>query len=88
MKPTGTDVRHATRRRPVEPFAIVTVVPCPGSRYGVSERIKATLLSMQPGSDDSFLADDRSLVYRVAKEIGVDVTSRPEDGKARVWRLA
>lgn len=86
--PSGTCVSRLPRcARAVERLPIDTHVPSPGPRYGISERLKATLLDLRAGTDDSFLTEDRSLVYRVAKEIGVNITSRPEGEKHRVWRL-
>src|SRR5258708_1042623 len=82
VKPTGTDVSHAARHRPAEPFAIVSVVPCPGSRYGVSERIKATLLSMQAGRDEFLLPPDARPGSPGARGIRGHDTPPPQAGES------
>jgi hypothetical protein len=85
--PSGTRVGQA--RPPAETYAIESA-PAPEDRYpGKMERIKATLLKLRPGSDDSFVPEcTDNLVYQVAKRIGVKVVSKPASGKTRrFWRL-
>jgi hypothetical protein len=86
-QPSGTRVGQA--RPAQEPYAIDSA-PTPGERYtGKMERIKATLLKLRPGSDDSFVPDSAdTLVYQVARRIGVKVVSKPASGTTRrFWRI-
>ena len=85
-QPSGTRVDQA--KPSAEPYAVDSV-PSPGVRYpGKTERVKATLMMLKPGSDDSFVPDCAgTLVYAAAKQIGVLVVSKPEGSGIRFWRI-
>lgn len=60
-------------------------VPNPGPRYGKNEIYKAMLLAMR--GDMSFVVKDATMVYPVAKKLGIKITTRPDGEKVRVWRV-
>lgn len=84
LVPTGT---RPSRHARAEPLPTV-LVPRPPLRRDLAERIKATLLSYTPGSDQSFILDSTGTVYEIAASIGVGICTRREGGKYRVWRIS
>jgi len=85
--PTGTPLGRAlTARRPEpEPLPLDEHVPNPGTRYGKAEIIRATLLAMR--GDRSQLVKDATQWYAIAKQLGIEITTRREPAGVRVWRL-
>jgi len=86
--PTGTPVDKLPAPA-AEPYAI-DARPSPGQRFGgKSDRLKATLLKLRPGSDDCFVPDCAdTLVYEIARKIGVVVASKLDPkGERRFWRV-
>lgn len=61
-------------------------VPNPGLRFGKEHIYRNTLLAMK--GDASFVVKDATQVYPVAKKLGIKITTRKEDGRVRVWRVA
>lgn len=84
--PTGTRIGVALGiERVSNPLPLETHVPCPGPRFGVAERLRATLLAMR--GDESFVVRDPNLAYIEAKKLGIQITTRKAVGGTRIWRL-
>jgi hypothetical protein len=67
---------------------IVNHVPMPSGRratHGVLAELRGALESMKAG--DSFVWPDNKLIFRVAKECGVVITTRKTGASGyRIWR--
>lgn len=86
-RPTGTPFAAALAQPPVEPILKLSMdVPCPGPRFGVSAKIRTTLMAMH--GDASFIVKDPNMVYNEAKKLGIRVRTRKEGTHARVWRIS
>jgi len=60
-------------------------VPNPGPRFGKDEIYRNTLRAMK--GDDSFTLKDATMVYPIAKKLGIKITTRQEGDHVRVWRV-
>ena len=72
---------------PGGPLLVLTeAVPNPGPRFGKNAVYRNTLLAMS--GDQSFVVKDATLVYPVAKKLGIKITTRQEGDCVRVWRVS
>lgn len=86
-RPTGTPFAAALAQAPAAPrIELDDSVPNPGPRFGKESIYRATLLAMS--GDQSFTVKDATLVYPVAKKLGIKITTRTEGDQVRVWRVS
>lgn len=84
--PTGTQLGRAlTTPRPAPVLPLDTHIPNPGLRYGKAEVIRATLLAMH--GDASHVVSDATQWYAIARQLGIEITTRKDPGGVRVWRV-
>lgn len=71
----------------VDPYATTTLVANPGRRYDAGKKILATLRGIEAGSNQSFLVASAETAHYVAKRNGMEVATKREGAKVRVWRI-